>query len=99
MLLVPDLTPTLTTAPGFHPYSALGFSMVLNSWIESTGRIVAASVIGLDMPAMGRESKKLALITPSTIHRDSSGRMPFVLWLHGPPPGWIMTPGRRAKRF
>src|ERR1700693_1613378 len=30
-LLVPDFRPTLTTAPGFHPYSAGGFCCKLNS--------------------------------------------------------------------
>ena len=50
------------------------------------GRIVAPSVIGLGMPAIGRASKKLGLMTPSIIQTDSSGRTPLVLWVQGPPP-------------
>ena len=73
--------------------------MRLNSWMASIGRIVDISLSGLGKLTMGRASKKLELIMPSTIQPDSSGRTLLVLWVHGPPPGWITTPGRRFNRF
>src|SRR6266699_2660632 len=58
-LLVPERIPTLTTAPGFQPYSAFGFSSRLNSWMASMGRIVSPSVMKLEAPVTGRASYKL----------------------------------------
>ena len=67
------------TAPGLKPDSAFGFSERLNSWMASMGRIVAPSVNGLGMLAIGRRSWKLALKMPSTNQTLSSGRTLLVL--------------------
>jgi hypothetical protein len=46
MKLVPAFSPRLTCTPGLHPNSALGFCWMLNSWMASMGRSVAASPAG-----------------------------------------------------
>src|ERR1700722_18102589 len=98
MVLVPDFKPTFTIAPGFQPYSAEGFCSVLNSWIESTGRIEVAS------PKTGDEFNTLWEEKPSTVsipfrmYTLCSGRIPFELWLHLPLPGWTYRPGCRSSR-
>src|SRR5579863_4187200 len=57
--LVPDLMPTSITAPSRHPYSASGFSCSLKAWMASTGRMVAASVKGLESFAVDLASYQL----------------------------------------
>src|SRR5215831_1326400 len=86
-LLVPDLRPTLTTAPGFQPYSAGGFSWMLNSWIASIGRMVAESP-AIPAPLIIPWPEKGSLLnSPSTTYALSSARRPLVLVVENPPPG------------
>src|ERR1700719_660955 len=98
MLFVPDFTPTLITEPGSHPYSALGFCSVLNSWMASMGRSEDASPVRYEAfntlaPVLGDIWER-----PSIIVRSAPVRMPLVLWSPVPDPTGVTTPGRSCSK-
>ena len=55
-------------APGFQPYSALGFCWVLNSWIASIGRDDEVSPEKLFPLTTLRAEKPSMLSIPSTMY-------------------------------
>ena len=98
-MLLPDLMPTFTIAPGFQPYSAPGFCSVLNSSMASMGSMVPASPAAMTAFIMLCAIHGSLLSMPSTMKKLSCGRPPLVLWLQPALPGTLVTPGRRSRRF
>src|ERR1700682_972887 len=99
MVLVPDLMPTLTTAPGFQPYSARGFCWVLNSSMASIGSIVPASPAAMTAFMTLCAIQGSLLLIPSTMKKLSWGRRPFELCVQPELPTYFVTPGRRSSKF
>src|ERR1700733_13231977 len=98
MVLVPDLRPTLITAPGFQPYCAGGLKTVLNSSIDSMGSIVPASPPAITAFMMLWAIQGSFASTPLTKYMLSWGRLPFAALVHPALPTYFVTPGRRLSR-
>ena len=80
MEFVPDFNPMLICAAGLQPYSAFGFSTVLNSCTASSGRITDSSGPPAMNPILMGPALLYALVSvmPTKTYTLYSARIPLV---------------------